>query len=152
MTGWRVGFAAGPVEIIKAMAKIQSHSTSGAATFIQHALVEALAGDQSHVEMMRAEFERRGRYMHKRLNAIRGVTCVEPGGAFFCFPNVSGAFKTLGVSGSLEFCNAVLDRIHVAFVPGAAFGADEHVRLSFACGMDQIEQGLDRLTKLLGTQ
>lgn len=152
MTGWRVGFAAGPVEIIKAMARIQSHSTSGAATFIQHALVEALTGDQSHVETMRAEFERRGRYMLERLNAIRGVTCVEPGGAFFCFPNVSGAFATLGVSDSLEFCNAVLDRIHVAFVPGAAFGADEHVRLSFACGMDHIEKGLDRLTDLLGAR
>jgi aspartate aminotransferase len=150
MTGWRVGYAAGPVDIIKAMAKIQSHTTSGTATFVQHALVEALTGDQSHVEERRREFERRGLHMHARLNAMAGVTCVQPSGAFYCFPNVTGAFRQMGVRGSAEFCNCVLEQAHVALVPGIAFGSDDHVRLSFATSMQQIDRGLDRLEKLLG--
>ena len=150
MTGWRVGYAAGPVKIIKAMAKIQSHTTSGTATFVQHALVEALTGDQSHVEARRKEFERRRNHMHARLNALVGVTCVKPTGAFYCFPNVTGTYPRLGVRGSTEFCSCVLERAHVALVPGAAFGSDDHVRLSFANSLVQIDRGLDRLEKLLG--
>ncbi len=150
MTGWRAGFAAGPKEIISAMAKIQGHTTSGAATFVQHALVEALVGDQTHVEDMRRAFERRGERMWRRLNAIRGVNCVRPNGAFYCFPNVSWAYELLRVGGSAEFCEAVLEKAHVALVPGAAFGADDHVRLSFATSDELIEEGLDRLEALLG--
>ncbi len=150
MTGWRVGYAAGPQEIINAMARIQSHTTSGTATFIHHALVEALVGDQSHVETMRQEFERRGRRMYERLCAMQGVTCVRPDGAFYCFPNVSGAFARLGVTNSGEFCKKVLEQAHVALVPGDAFGMDTHVRLSFATDPKTIEEGLDRLEKLLG--
>ncbi len=150
MTGWRVGYAAGPRPIIQAMARIQSHTTSGTATFIHHALVEALIGDQSHVERMRQEFERRGKLMHARLSAMRGVTCVPPDGAFYCFPNVSGTFAKLGVSNSGEFCKKVLEETHVALVPGDAFGMDTHVRLSFATDPATIDKGLDRLEKLLG--
>lgn len=150
MTGWRVGYAAGPKPLISAMAKIQSHTTSGTATFIHHALVEALTGDQSHVERMRVEFERRGMHMHARLNAMNGVTCVKPDGAFYCFPNVSGTFMRLGVADSGEFCKKVLEESHVALVPGDAFGMDTHVRLSFATDMQTIDKGLDRLDKLLG--
>lgn len=150
MTGWRVGFAAGPKPLISAMAKIQSHTTSGTATFIHHALVEALTGDQSHVERMRSEFERRGMHMHARLNSMRGVTCVKPDGAFYCFPNVSGTFSALGVKNSGEFCKMVIDESHVALVPGDAFGMDTHVRLSFATDMKTIDKGLARLEKLLG--
>lgn len=150
MTGWRVGYAAGPKDIIQAMARIQSHTTSGTATFIHHALVEALTGDQSHVEMMRKEFERRGLHMHRRLCALKDVTCVRPDGAFYCFPNVSGTFARLGVRTSGEFCKKVLEEVHVALVPGDAFGMDTHVRLSFATDMATIDKGLDRLEKLLG--
>ena len=150
MTGWRVGYAAGPVNIIKAMAKLQSHITSGSATFVQHALVEALTGDQTHVEARRAEFERRGYHMHARLSALAGVTCFKPSGAFYCFPNVSKTYPRLGVKGSREFCNLVLEQSHVALVPGIAFGSDDHVRLSFANDMRYIDRGLDRLEKVLG--
>lgn len=149
MTGWRVGYAAGPKEIIQAMARIQSHTTSGTATFIHHALVEALTGDQGHVETMRREFERRGMHMHRRLCALKEVTCVRPDGAFYCFPNVSGAFARLGVQTSGEFCKKVLEEAHVALVPGDAFGMDTHVRLSFATDMATIDKGLDRIEKLL---
>lgn len=149
MTGWRIGYAAGPKEIIGAMAKLQSQTTSGPATFNQWALAEALNGDQSSVESMRKEFERRAEYMHKRLNEMPGVRCVQPTGAFYAFPNVSGTFGKLGVKGSLEFSSKVLEQARVAVVPGIAFGSDEHVRLSFATSMEQIRKGLDRLAELL---
>jgi len=150
MTGWRIGYVCGPEAIISNMAKLQSQTTSGTATFNQHALVEALNGDQAPVEVMRKEFERRAEYMHQRLNAIKGVTCVRPTGAFYAFPNVSAAYAATGVKGSLEFSAKVLEQAHVALVPGEAFGMDTHVRLSFATGMEQIQKGLDRLEKLLG--
>ncbi len=149
MTGWRIGYTAGPVEIIKAMAKIQSQTTSGTATFCQHALVTALSGDQGCVEQMRQEFARRAEHMWKRLNAMSGVTCIRPTGAFYAFPNVSGAFAKLGVDNSLDFATKALEQAHVAVVPGSAFGADNNVRLSFATSMEQIDKGLDRLEKLL---
>ncbi|HOW71371.1 MAG TPA: pyridoxal phosphate-dependent aminotransferase [Phycisphaerae bacterium] len=150
MTGWRIGYVAGPEPIIKAMAKLQSQTTSGTATFNQHALAVALSGDQTPVETMRKEFERRAEYMHQRLNMIKGVTCVQPTGAFYAFPNVSQAFATLGVGNSLDFSAKVLEKAHVALVPGVAFGLDNYVRLSFATSMEQIKKGLDRLEGLLG--
>lgn len=150
MTGWRVGYAAGPAKIIKAMAKLQSQTTSGTATFIQHALAAALTGDQTCVEMMRAEFERRGKHMHERLMAMRDVKCVEPTGAFYCFPDVSDTYARLGVTTSQGFCETLIEKAHVALVPGGAFGLDTHARLSFANSMDHIDQGLDRIEKLLG--
>ncbi len=150
MTGWRIGYVAGPEPIIKAMAKLQSQTTSGTTTFGQHALVEALTGDQSAVETMRREFERRADYMHQRLNAIKGMSCVQPTGAFYAFPNVSSTYASLGVGGSVEFAGKVLEEAHVALVPGIAFGMDTHVRLSFATSIDQIREGCDRLEKLLG--
>jgi aspartate aminotransferase len=149
MTGWRIGYAAGPVEVIGAMAKLQSQTTSGPATFNQVALAEALTGDQSAVETMRKEFERRAEYMHTRLNEMAGVSCVPPRGAFYVFPNVSGTYARLGVNGSVDFSAKVLEEAKVAVVPGIAFGSDEHVRLSFATSMDLIREGLDRLAKLL---
>lgn len=150
MTGWRVGYAAGPRTVIEAMARIQGHTTSGTATFVQHALAEALTGDQTHVERMRAEFERRGAHMHARLSALRDVSCVRPTGAFYCLPNVSGTYQRLGVKGSVEFCEAAIEKAHVALVPGIAFGTDAHVRLSFANSLEHIDKGLDRLEAFLG--
>ncbi len=150
MTGWRIGYAAGPEPVIKAMAKLQSQGTSGACTFVQHGLIEALTADQSAVEQMRAAFEQRARHIHERLSALPGVRCNPPTGAFYAFPNVSGAFGRLGVQGSVEFAAQVLEQARVAVVPGVAFGADACVRFSFACGMEQIDEGLDRIANLLG--
>lgn len=149
MTGWRLGYAAGPVEIIRAMAKLQSQSTSGAATFGQIAYAAALTGDQSPVEAMRAEFERRGQHMWQRLTSLKGIRCPKPTGAFYCFPNVMTSFARLRVNGSIPFAERLLEQGRVAVVPGAAFGMDEHVRLSFATSMEQIDKGLDRMEALL---
>ncbi|MCB9850890.1 MAG: pyridoxal phosphate-dependent aminotransferase [Phycisphaerales bacterium] len=150
MTGWRIGYVAGDAAIIKAMAKLQSQSTSGACTFVQHGLAEALTGSQDTVVKMRAAFEERATRIHARLNAMPGVTCNRPTGAFYVFPNVSGAYAKLGVKGSVEFAAKVLEEAKVAVVPGIAFGSDDHVRFSFACSMEQIDAGLDRVAKLLG--
>ncbi len=149
MTGWRLGFAAGSPDIIKAMAKLQSQSTSGAATFSQIAYAAALDGDQSCVSAMRDEFARRGRFMCEALNAIDGIRCNPAGGAFYVFPDVSGTFERLSVTSSHSFAAKLLEDARVAVVPGGAFGMDTNVRLSFATGMDQIETGLDRIAKLV---
>lgn len=149
MTGWRLGYAAGPVELIKAMAKLQSQSTSGAATFGQLAYSAALAGSDEVVEAMRAEFEHRAHYMHDRLVKIPGVRCPRPTGAFYCFPNVSETYGAIGVRGSLEFASRLLEEAHVAVVPGKAFGMDAHIRLSFATSKDKIAEGLDRIESWL---
>jgi len=150
MTGWRLGYAAGPVEVIKAMAKLQSQSTSGAATFSQIAYATALSADQGVIETMRVEFEKRGRYMWQRLTQMSGMRCPKPTGAFYCFPNVSGTYARLGVDGSIPFASRLLDEALVAVVPGVAFGMDEHVRLSFATNMEQITAGLDRIESWIG--
>ncbi len=149
MTGWRTGYAAGPQPIIDAMAKLQSQATSGVPVFIQLALTAALTGDQACVGQMRDEFARRGAHMHRRLLAIDGITCVRPTSTFFAFPNVRRLFEPLGVRGSVEFAERLLDQAHVAVVPGAAFGSDDHVRLSFATSIAQIDLALDRLAGFL---
>ena len=150
MTGWRIAYAAGPVELIAAMAKLQTQTTSGAATFTQYALIEALTGDQTQVRVMRDEFRRRGELMHAKLCAIGGVRCPKPTGAFYCFPNVSATYARLGVDGSKAFCERLLEEAHVAAVPGIAFGLDQHIRVSFATSPEQIEKGIDRIARFLG--
>jgi aspartate aminotransferase len=150
MTGWRMGYAAGPVDLIRGMAKFQTQMTSGAATFSMHALAVALTQDQSCVQEMKSEFERRGRYLHQRLNAIDGVECPEPEGAFYAFPDISATYSPLGVSGSVEWATRLLEEAHVALVPGAAFGSDSCVRFSFATSMSNLEKGLDRVARFLG--
>lgn len=149
MTGWRIAYAAGPIDLIKAMSKIQSQTTSGAVTFNQSALVEALTGSRDAVEDMRREFEKRRDHMYRRLMYMPGVTCPKPTGAFYCFPNVSSHCAKRNLAGSVEFAGALLEEKDVAVVPGIAFGMDEHVRLSFATSMDQIDKGLDRMTAFL---
>jgi len=149
MTGWRIGYVAGPAELIAGMGKLQSQTTSGAATFTMHALAAALDGDQQCVEDMRAEFERRARHLHARLNDLPGVDCPEPMGAFYAFPDVSATFGKLGVQGSMAFASKLLDEALVAVVPGEAFGADNCVRFSFATSMAQIDKCCDRLEKFL---
>ncbi|MGN6368035.1 MAG: pyridoxal phosphate-dependent aminotransferase [Phycisphaerae bacterium] len=157
MTGWRIGYTAGPKPLIDAMNKLQSQMTSNITSFCFPAVVEALTNPQSAVEVekMRQEFERRGEHMWKRLNAIPGVQCVRPTGAFYCFPSVKDHLnKTLGTKGAkpaeaVAFCTAVLEEAHVALVPGNDFGFPDHVRLSFATSMQNIDKGLDRLEKFL---
>ena len=154
MTGWRLGYAAGPLEVIKAMGRLQDHMTSNAITFGQYAAIAAL-GEQSAaaIERMRAEFERRGKYMSERLNNIEGVECAEASGAFYCFPDVCAHYgrniNGTKIAGSMDFAKALLEQANVALVPGLPFGCDNNVRLSFACSLEQITKGLDRLEKWL---
>ena len=145
MTGWRVGYLAGPVDLIQAVSTIQGHSTSNVCTFAQFGALAALESSQDCVETMRRAFAERRTIALERIRAIPGLTCAEPEGAFYLFPNIA----KLGIS-SLEFCDRLLDEQYVATIPGVAFGADENVRLSYATDMNTIVRGLDRLEKFIG--
>ena len=153
MTGWRLGYAAGPLEVIKAMGRLQSHMTSNPVTFVQQAAVTALTTTTGVVQEMRTEFERRGKYMAQRLNSLEGVVCPEPTCSFYCFPDVSNHYgrniNGAQIKGSLDFAKALLEQANVAVVPGLPFGCDDNVRLSFACSLEQITKGLDRIEKWL---
>jgi aspartate/methionine/tyrosine aminotransferase len=152
MTGWRVGWMIGPKDVMKAAINFQSHTTSNVSNVAQIAALEAVSGDLSAVAMMRESFERRGTLMHKMLTAIPGVTCMEPQGAFYCFPNVRGLFgRDIGgkkATNSMELADLVLDVAKVAFVPGEAFGAPGYARFSFALGDDDLVEGMERLAAL----
>lgn len=145
-TGWRLGYAAGPAHVIKAATDIQSHTTSGATTFAQYGAIAALEGPQDEVEAMRREFERRREVLLAGLQALPGITCTRPGGAFYLFPNITAT----GLS-SLDFSARLLEDYHVAIVPGSAFGADANVRFSYATSMAAIEKGLERLRQFVAT-
>lgn len=153
MTGWRIGFAAGPQHVIDACADLQSHTTSGPNSIAQKAALAAITGDQSTVEVMRQEFDRRRRYMVGRLRAIPGLSCFEPTGAFYAFPDISSTFGCVYdgqvIQGSMDFCRLLLEYEKLALVPGSAFGNDRHVRLSYAASMAQIEEALDRLERFV---
>ena len=149
MTGWRVGYAAGPEDVAGAMARMQSHMTSGPATFAQLASIEALRKGEDDIQRMHAEFAKRAKHIYERLNAIDGVTCDEPTGAFYAFPNVGSHYKKLGVNGSVEFCQKLLEEAKVACVPGIGFGCDDNIRMSFATSMEQIDKGVDRLQEFV---
>jgi len=143
-TGWRLGYAAGPTHIIQAAVNIQSHSTSGANTFAQYGAIAALEGPLDEVEQMRQEFKRRRDLMLEGINAIPGLSCARPQGAFYVFPNISAT----GLD-STTFCQRLLDEQHVAIVPGIAFGADGNVRLSYATDRGTIEKGVGRLDRFV---
>ncbi len=149
MTGWRIGYAAGPREIIKAMTKIQGQMTSNPNSIAQYAAKEALMGDQRSVEKMRAAYQQRRDYVVKSFNEIDGVTCRMPEGAFYAFPHVAELFaksyRGRRIAGSVELCSYLLEEGHVALVPGAAFGCDEYMRLSYAADMESIRTGLNRI-------
>jgi aspartate aminotransferase len=155
MTGWRLGYTAGPVDVIKAMGRLQDHSTSNPVTFAQDAAIAALKDPNNEVEKMRIEFEKRAKYMADRLNSIKGVKCNPATGAFYCFPDVSAHFgKTKGgieLKGSMDFAKALLEQANVAVVPGLPFGCDKNIRLSFATSMQNITEGLNRLENWLKT-
>jgi aspartate aminotransferase len=155
MTGWRMGWAIGPGNVIKAMGDIQSQQTGCPSSVSQYAALAALRGDQDCVEKMRREFEARRDLVCQRLAAMPGIVCPIPGGAFYAFFNVSAHLgRTLGgkkVSNSADFCQAALASAHVNLVPGSAFGAEGYVRLSFAASREQLTGGLDRLEAFLGS-
>jgi len=140
MTGWRLGFLAAPEPIAKAIDAIQSHSTSNPTSFAQRGAVAALTGPQDHLKSWLAEYDRRRKYAHQKLNSIPGISCVNSKGAFYLFPNIS---KT-GLKSS-EFCARLLETEKVAAVPGIAFGADDYIRVSYATSLANIEKGLDRI-------
>jgi aspartate aminotransferase len=149
MTGWRLGYAAGPREIIAAMGNYQSQTTSNPTSFVQKAGIEALHGPQEAVGRMVQEFEQRRNYVVERLNAMERLSCFRPMGAFYAFPNVSGTYGKRSTSGqitdSVSFTEHLLQTAGVAVVPGAVFGDDRCVRLSFATSMEQLHAGLDRM-------
>jgi aspartate aminotransferase len=153
MTGWRIGYAAGPLEVIKAMGRLQSHMTQNAVSFVQEAAIAALTRPSNESERMRQEFEKRARYMSDRLKSIKGIVCPEPTGAFYCFPDVSSHYgRTIGgaeITGSLSFAQALLEQAKVAVVPGEPFGCDANIRLCFAYSREEIAKGIDRLEKWL---
>jgi aspartate aminotransferase len=145
MTGWRIGFGLVPAPIVGAMTKLQSHSTSNPTTISQKAAVEALRGPQDSVAVMLAEYHKRRDFVVRRLRAIPGVTCAEPRGAFYAYPNLGVAIGKNGIADSLQLSERLLAEAHVAVVPGEAFGTTQHVRISYATSMHELERGLDRI-------
>ncbi|HNQ18892.1 MAG: pyridoxal phosphate-dependent aminotransferase [Smithellaceae bacterium] len=154
MTGWRIGYAACSEEIAGAMSKIQSQSTSNPTSIAQKAALEAIRGDQSAMPQMVVEFRKRRDFIVEALNNIEGIDCFAPGGAFYVFPKVSSLygrmFKGKKITDSAEFIGYLLDEANVAAVPGAAFGSDEHIRLSYATSLQNIEEGLKRIKNAVG--
>jgi len=153
MTGWRIGYAAGSAAIMAAMDKIQTQNVSNPVSFCQKANVEALVGPQESVQKMIAEFDRRRKTIVQRLNAMSGITCSLPKGAFYVFPNVTGLFgKKWGdrkISNSSDVSDFILEEAKVAVVAGAAFGDDQYIRFSYATSMSNIEKGMDRIQEAL---
>jgi aspartate aminotransferase len=153
MTGWRIGYAAGSAEIMAAMDKIQTQNVSNPVSFCQKAAVEALAGPQDSVQKMIAEFDRRRKTIVQRLNAMSGITCSLPKGAFYVFPNVTGLFgKKWGdrkISNSQDVSDFILEEAKVAVVAGVAFGNDNYIRFSYATSMANIEKGMDQIREAL---
>jgi aspartate/methionine/tyrosine aminotransferase len=153
MTGWRIGFAAGPAEIIAGMSKIQSHTTSNACSIAQKASLEAYEGPQYEVQKMAAEFQRRRNYCLMRLAAVPGMSCFKPQGAFYLFPNVKSFYEKEAngarIRNSYGMAYYLLKEARVAIVPGDAFGNDDYIRLSYATSMTNLEKGLDRIVEAL---
>lgn len=153
MTGWRIGYALGPSEVIEAMTKIQGQSTSNPTSVAQKAAMEALTGPQECVEQMLREFDRRRRFMVYRLNEMEGISCFDPKGAFYAFVRID-TYLGRSIGGTVirtpsDLSSYLLNEAKVAVVPGEAFGSDRHIRLSFAVSMDDIEEGLNRIENAL---
>lgn len=150
MTGWRIGYAAGPRKLISAMKKVQGQSTSNPTSIAQYASLAALTGDQSCIATMNEAFEARHAWLLEALNGLPGIRCLPADGAFYAFPDASAAIAGLeGVDDDTMFAEYLLERAGVAVVPGTAFGAPGHVRLSFACGMDTLEKAIERMRAVL---
>ena len=147
MTGWRVGYLAAPLALIQAASALQGHSTSNVCTFAQYGAIAALEGSQDCVETMRQAFALRRQVILERLQAIPGLTCAKPDGAFYLFINIGNTNIK-----SLDFCQQLLEQQQVATIPGQAFGADDHIRISYATDLITIEKGMDRLAKFVRSQ
>ena len=148
MTGWRIGYAAGPREVIGAASRVQGHATSNPTSFAMKGALAALEGAEPQVQEMVAEFEIRRDLIVDKLSQLPGLSCLPPAGAFYVFPDISG-LKAHGFSGSLEVTDFFLEEANVAVVPGIAFGNDDHLRLSFACSRENIEEGLQAMRDAL---
>ncbi|MYC85523.1 MAG: pyridoxal phosphate-dependent aminotransferase [Acidimicrobiia bacterium] len=156
MTGWRVGWMVAPDHVIKGATKLQGHLTSNVSNIAQAGAIEAVSGSLDDVHMMREAFDRRRRIMHRMLNETRGIDCIEPEGAFYCFASVRGALgNRVGdarPATALELADVCIDQAGVAFVPGEAFGTPGYARFSYALGDEDLVTGLERLQALLGTK
>ena len=153
MTGWRIGIAAAHEDIIKVMANIQSHSTSNASSISQYASVEGLNGDQGPIREMLKHFVERRNYMVEKINSINGLSCRNPKGAFYVMANIKKlkgqVIKGIKIENSVDLANFLLENANVAVVPGAAFGSDDYIRLSYATSMNNIKTGLERIENIL---
>ena len=149
MTGWRIGYAAGNKEIIKAMTNLASHSTSNPTTTAQYGAIAAYSGPQDEVETMRKAFEDRLNVIYDQLMEIPGFTCIKPQGAFYLFPNAQKAAEITGFKTVDEFSTALLEEAKVAVVPGSGFGAPENIRLSYATSLDLLEKAVARIKEFV---
>ncbi len=149
MTGWRIGFGLVPERVAGAMLKLQSHSTSNPTSISQKAAVEALRGPQESVGLMLQEYRKRRDFVVHRLRQIPGVTCAMPSGAFYAYPDISGALQATGIASPQQFAERLLAEVHVAVVPGEAFGTHGHVRISYATSMAELERGLNRIHEFI---
>src|SRR5437867_2776450 len=145
MTGWRVGYALGTEKLLSSMLKLQSHSTSNPTSFAQRGALEALRGPQDSIARMLAEYTRRRDSIVEGLRTIPGVRLMKPQGAFYVYPDISAYLKKDGVADATTLAEKLLDEAHVAVVPGPAFGTEDHVRISYATSLDQINEGLGRM-------
>ncbi len=154
MTGWRIGYAAGPKEIIKAMTNIQSQSTSNPTSIAQKAAIEALTGPQDFINTMLAEFDMRRKFLIGELNSIPGMSCLTPTGAFYAFPNTSRLYgkstDNRKISSSSDLALYLLEKANVALVHGGAFGDDNYIRLSYATSINEIKKGVERILDAIG--
>lgn len=153
MTGWRIGYTAAPENIVSAINKIQSHTTSHASSISQHAAIEAVAGPQYVIHEMLEEFRNRREYFYSELTSIKGITCYKPEGAFYLFPNISHYLhkksNVLKIETSFDFAMHLLYEAHIAAVPGSAFGSEGYLRMSYATSMDHLHEAIFRLKKTL---
>ncbi|MDO8938405.1 MAG: pyridoxal phosphate-dependent aminotransferase [Methylicorpusculum sp.] len=150
MTGWRIGYAGGPADLIEAMCTIQSQSTSNPTSISQVAAEAALNGDQSCIDTMMAEFKKRHDYVVAELNTIEGIECIPTDGTFYVFPNVEKLIARMdGINDDLEFSEYLIEKAGVALVPGSAFGCQGHIRISIATSMKNLENALDRIRKAI---
>jgi aspartate aminotransferase len=147
MTGWRLGYALAPAPVVSAMAKLQSQSTSNPTSIVQKAAAAALKGPQQCVEDMRQEYITLRDHVVKGLRSIPGVKCTLPEGAFYAYPNVSAFFGRGSVNSASDVAGRLLREAHVATVPGEGFGTREHIRVSYATSMAELDRGLDRMRK-----
>ena len=149
MTGWRIGFTLAKKEIISAINKIQSQSTSNPTSISQYAALEAITGDQSSVDKMRETFKQRREIAVKMINEIDGIKCLKPEGTFYLFPDINDVIKSSNIKDSIEFCNKLLENCKVAVVPGSAFGIENTFRMSFALSEEDIIEGIKRIGEFI---